>query len=443
MLALVSCQDKGNSITTSPTSYEPKTSVAVQATENPTGMIVEHGSVHIDKLEKRRIFVYLPPGYETDNERYPVVYMNDGRNIFQTNTSSFQKEWKVEKIIDQLVAEGRMKKVIVIGVDSSEGSERGEEYVPFLDESIPSDGKSAEEFTRYFIDTVIPYVDGTYRTNPDRDNRMIMGSSFGGVQALWMGYHHPETFSSIGAVSTSTWVAKGRLFEELAKEKEKPNVKIWLDMGYAEGMLIEPLVDILKSKGFVYGQDLFFQMDILGNHDENSWSRRVHSPLLMFAGKAPEQAVELAVDDSLMIFEPDSSYIRLNPVTSMDNGMDYSVSDGADYKVLNPEVGRVDESGKVKFLKPESLDVEVTYQGITVEHKVDYDRLVRILKNKLESLVTEEKDSKIKVLLKPTAENLKATTKEITDIAISLESTGLYTIEEVREDYILLSLNTK
>lgn len=443
MLTLVGCQDKEDSITTSPTSFEPKTSVTVQATENPTGKIVGQGSVHIDELEKRRIFVYLPPGYETDNERYPVVYMNDGRNVFETNTSSFQKEWKVERVIDQLITDGRMEKVIVIGVDASDGAKRGEEYVPFLDESIPSDGKSAEEFTRYFIETVIPYVDGTYRTIPDRDNRMIMGSSFGGVQALWMGYHHPETFSSIGAVSASTWVAKGRLFEELAKEKEKPNVKIWLDMGYAEGMLIEPLVDILKSKGFEYGQDLFFQMDILGNHDENSWSRRVHSPLLMFAGKAPEQAVDLVVDDSLMIFGSDSSYIRLNPVASMNNGMDYSVSDLAEYKVLNPKVGQVDTAGIVIFLKPEPLDVEVTYQGITVEYKVDYDRLVRILKNKLKSLVIEEKDSSIKILLKPTAESLKATTKDITDIAISLESTGLYTIEEVREDYILLALNTK
>ncbi|WP_209444138.1 alpha/beta hydrolase [Paenibacillus ihuae] len=352
-----------------PTAVQPSPTLEGNAAPDET-----KGTVSIEKLGERRIFVYLPPGYETGEDRYPVVYMNDGRNVFNTGTSSFNKEWLVDKKVDQLVKDGKMEKVIVIAVDAGEGSDRGNEYVPFPNDSIPTDGTGAEEFTRYFIETVIPFADSTYRTIPDRDHRMIMGSSFGGVQAFWMGYHHPETFSMIGALSASTWVANGQAYEDWAQETGKPDVKIWLDMGAEEEMVIDPLVDLLLSKGFKYGQDLFFQMDPIGEHNEISWSRRVHSPLIMFAGKAPGQAVKLEVSDYLSISGMGESYLRLNPVATMDNEMDYSVSFEASYKVLNSEVGQVDPSGKVTFLKQEDLRVEVTYQGMTQLYDIDNDR---------------------------------------------------------------------
>ncbi|HBS44952.1 MAG TPA: hypothetical protein DEA91_11715, partial [Paenibacillus sp.] len=161
LLALSGCSRKGNvneNVATSPTPI-PKISNTSQASESLTIEVAAKGTVHIENLGERRIFVYLPAGYETDSERYPVVYMHDGQNVFNTNTSSLGKEWRVEEIIDQLVADGTMEKVIVIGVAASEGSERGMEYVPFPKASIPTDGTSAEEFTQYFIKTVIPYVD--------------------------------------------------------------------------------------------------------------------------------------------------------------------------------------------------------------------------------------------------------------------------------------------
>lgn len=360
MLALTGCNEKQE-----PTAVQP--SPALKENAAPDGT---KGTVSIEKLGERRIFVYLPPGYETSEDRYPVVYMNDGRNVFNTGTSSFNKEWLVDKKVDELVSDGNLEKVIVIAVDAGEGSDRGNEYVPFPNDSIPSDGKGAEEFTRFFLETVIPFADSTYRTIPDRDHRMIMGSSFGGVQAFWMGYHHPETFSMIGAMSVSTWVANGQAYEEWRQETGKPDVKIWLDMGAEEEMAIDPLVDLLLSKGFKYGQDLFFLMDPTGTHDEISWSKRVHNPLIMFAGKTPGQAVKLEVSDYMSISWMEEPIPRLNPVATMDNGMEYSVSSQASYKVLNPEAGQVDPSGMVTFLKKEDLTVEVTYQGITQLYEI-------------------------------------------------------------------------
>lgn len=444
LLALSGCSRKGNvnEIVASSTP-NPMISNTSQASESPNVGVVAKGTVHIDKLGERRIFVYLPAGYETDGERYSVVYMHDGQNVFNTNTSSFGKEWLVEENIDQLVADKKMEKVIVVAVASSNGSERGKEYVPFPEESIPTDGTSAEQFTQYFINTVIPYVDGAYRTIPDRDHRMIMGSSFGGIQALWMGYQHPEVFSSIGVLSPTTMVGNGLLFRTLVSVTGKPVMKIWIDMGVAEGMPIDPLLDILQSKGFVLGKDLFFQMDPLGTHDEKSWNRRVHSPLLMFAGKEAGQPTKLEVSDYMNLFSPDAANIRLNPVVTMDNGMDYTVFEGVEYQVLNPEVGQVDKTGRVNFLKPESLNVNVTFEGVTIEHQVNYEHYVKVLKFYLKSIVTEEQGEGILIHLKSSAEKLKTTTKYFTQLLESVENMGIYKIKEVQEDSILIVFNKK
>jgi enterochelin esterase-like enzyme len=445
LLALSGCSRKGNvneNVATSPTP-NPKISNTSQASESPTIEVAAKGTVHIENLGERRIFVYLPAGYETDSERYPVVYMHDGQNVFNTNTSSLGKEWRVEEIIDQLVADGTMEKVIVIGVASSDGSERGKEYVPFPEASIPTDGTSADEFTQYFINTVIPYVDGAYRTIPDRDHRMIMGSSFGAIQALWMGYQHPETFSSIGALSPATWVSNGRMLDELAKESGKPALKIWLDMGVTEGMPIDPLVNVLKSKGFVSGKDLFFQMDPLGTHEEKSWNRRVHSPLIMFAGKEAVQKIKLEVSDYLTLLGPEALDVRLNLIATMDNGMDYTILDGVGYQVLNPEVGQVDMAGKVSFLKPESLKVNVSFQGVTEEHLVNYEHYVKVFKVYVKSLDVDENGDEFSINLKTSARKINSTPEYITALVSAAEKIGIYTIKETQEDSIRIVFNKK
>ncbi|WP_449602000.1 alpha/beta hydrolase [Paenibacillus sp. Marseille-Q9583] len=445
LLALSGCSSIGNvneKVATSPTP-NPTISNTSNASESPTSVGVAKGTVHIENIGERRIFVYLPAGYETDNGRYPVVYMHDGQNVFNTNTSSLGKEWRVEQIIDQLVADGTMEKVIVIGVASSNGSERGMEYVPFPDESIPSDGTSAEKFTQYFINTVIPYVDGAYRTIPDRDHRMIMGSSFGAMQALWMGYQHPETFSAIGALSPSTWVSNGRILDELAKESGKPALKIWLDMGVTEGMPIDPLVNELKSKGFVLGKDLFFQMDPLGTHEEKSWNRRVHSPLIMFAGKEAVQKIKLEVSDYLTLLGPEALNVRLNLIATMDNGMDYTVLDGVGYQVLNPEVGQVDIAGKVSFLKPESLKVNVSFQDVNEEHLVNYEHYVKVFKVYVKSLDVDENGNEFSINLKASARKINSTPEYITALVRAAEKIGIYKIKKIQEDIIRITFNTK
>lgn len=440
-LSACSQQENVDTITPSPTASAVVSETA-QASASPASGVVDKGTVHIEKLGERRVFVYLPAGYEANDERYPVVYMHDGQNVFNTNTSSFGKEWLVEENVDQLVADNKMDKVIVIAVAASEGgAERGKEYVPVPEGSIPTDGKPAEEFIQYFINTVVPYADSTYRTIPDPEHRMIMGSSFGAIQALWMGYHHPEVFSAIGALSPTTMVGNGGVLEELGKLSGKPELKIWLDMGVAEGMPIDPLLDLLQSKGFVLGKDLFYQMDRLGTHDEKSWNRRVHSPLLMFAGKEAGKPTMLDISDYFSLLGPEDTNIRISSVATMDNGMDYSVSEGVEYEVLNPDVGQVDKTGKVRFLKPESINVKVTYQGVTKEHQVKFDHYVKVLKLNLSSLVVEKQGEEYNINLKASAKNLNSPVEYLSELVQSVEKMGLYKVKEVHEDSLIIVFN--
>ncbi|MNO13570.1 Endo-1,4-beta-xylanase/feruloyl esterase precursor [compost metagenome] len=329
------------------------------------------GTVQIDEIEGRNLYIYLPANYHASDNRYPVVYMHDGQNLFDSSTSAFGVEWEVDEALDKLGAQHMMKDVIVVGVANG-GSNRALEYVPFEDPLIPSDEEFAEAFTKYFIDEIIPYVDDKYRTIPDRDNRMIMGSSFGGIQAFWMGYHHPEVFSAIGALSPSTWVANQRVLEEMDKKTEHPNVRIWLDMGGSEDMEIDALVDVLTEQGYKYGEELFYLMDKNGQHNELSWAKRVHNPLLMFGGDAPEQVISMEVNHYITNLLLDGTHIRINPVVTLDNGMSFTVSRLAAYKVLNPESGKVDSKGNVTFLRQESLEVEVSYKGLTMLHTIEY-----------------------------------------------------------------------
>ncbi|MNE70553.1 hypothetical protein D3C80_1663500 [compost metagenome] len=113
-------------------------------------------------------------------------------------------------------------------------------------------------------------------------------------------------------------------------------------------------------------------MDKNGQHNELSWAKRVHNPLLMFGGDAPGQVISMEVNHYITNLLLDGTHIRINPVVTLDNGMSFTVSRLAAYKVLNPESGKVDSKGNVTFLRQESLEVEVSYKGLTMLHTIEY-----------------------------------------------------------------------
>jgi enterochelin esterase-like enzyme len=141
----------------------------------------------------RRALVYTPPGYDADaQKRYPVLYLQHGGGEDETG---WTKQGKANFILDNLIAAGKARPLIVV-MDRGYAARAGQPA------AAPGPGKGdGGAFEDVVLKELIPLVDATYRTVPDRDNRVIAGLSMGAGQALRIGLTHPETFSAVGAFS--------------------------------------------------------------------------------------------------------------------------------------------------------------------------------------------------------------------------------------------------
>ncbi len=148
----------------------------------------------------RRIWVYLPPDYATSTKRYPVLYMHDGQNLFDTYTA-FAGEWEVDETLNRLAAAGKQVP-IVVGIDNG-GSFRTAEYTPWRNAQYG--GGDGEKYARFIIETLKPYIDQNYRTLSGRENTGVMGSSLGGLITHYMALKYQNVFGKAGVFSPSFW----------------------------------------------------------------------------------------------------------------------------------------------------------------------------------------------------------------------------------------------
>ncbi|MFN8135946.1 MAG: alpha/beta hydrolase-fold protein, partial [Bacteroidales bacterium] len=148
----------------------------------------------------RKIWIYLPPGYETSGLAYPVLYMHDGQNLFD-NLTSFSGEWKVDEALNSLASQGK-KVPIVIGIENGANYRIGE-YTPWINPNYG--GGDGEKYMQFIVETLKPYVDQNYRTLTDRENTGIMGSSLGGLISHFGALKYQSVFGKAGIFSPSYW----------------------------------------------------------------------------------------------------------------------------------------------------------------------------------------------------------------------------------------------
>ena len=166
----------------------------------------------------RRVWLYLPPGYAAAwLKRYPVLYLQDGQNVFD-NATSFSGEWGVDETLNQLAAAGqRNAECIVVAVDNG-GEHRLDEYSPWANAEYKKGGEG-DQYTNFLALTLKPYIDAHYRTRPDAAHTAIAGSSMGGLIALYAGLKYPSLFGRVGVFSPAIWFAKDSI---LAYERRRP-----------------------------------------------------------------------------------------------------------------------------------------------------------------------------------------------------------------------------
>jgi len=229
----------------------------------------------------RTVLIYLPPGYDTVEQRYPVLYLNDGQNVFDQATA-FSDEWRVDETTQQLIRSGRIEPLIIVGVYNA-GDRRVDEYTPTVDPA--KGGGRADIYGKMLVDDLKPFIDATYRTLPDPENTALGGSSLGGLLTLYLGLRHPTTYGKLAVLSPSVWWGDGVIVREVEALPHKTPQRMWLDAGRREGVDVIPdvrrLRDALVDKGWSIGEDLMYFEARGGEHNERSWAKRVR-PFLKF-----------------------------------------------------------------------------------------------------------------------------------------------------------------
>ncbi len=159
---------------------------------------LQYHQFHIPQLGRdRTIRILLPRQYAQTDKRFPVLYMQDGQNLFDPATAAFD-DWKLPKIMAQ---QPLKKQAIIVGIDNG-GIDRIHEYAPF---QRGKNGGQGDAYVRFIIETLKPFVDSQYRTLPERDTTGIAGSSMGGLIALYAGLNYGHIFGKTGVLSPSIW----------------------------------------------------------------------------------------------------------------------------------------------------------------------------------------------------------------------------------------------
>jgi predicted alpha/beta superfamily hydrolase len=224
----------------------------------------------------RDLAVYLPPSYGESDRRYPVLYMQDGQNLFDPE-ASFAGSWRVDLAMNWAAARGL--EGIVVGVPNAGGA-RIAEYSPFDD---PEGGPGrAAEYVRHLAETIKPLVDARFRTLPQRETTGVVGSSMGGLLSLFAFFARPDVFGIMGALSPSLWFGERAIFGLLEAAPSQPG-RLYLDVGRLEGAETlenaRRLRDLLRAKGYVPGAHLRYVEDRAGKHEEAAWGRRFRAAL--------------------------------------------------------------------------------------------------------------------------------------------------------------------
>jgi predicted alpha/beta superfamily hydrolase len=233
---------------------------------------LRRGTLDRFPFNDRQITVYLPPGYAEGKRRYPVLYMQDGQNLFDDERAFAGHSWRLHLAADEAIGERTAAPMIIVGVDHT-GAGRIEDYTPTRDAKRGAGGK-AEAYRRMLLDEIKPLIDAAYRTT---ELASIGGSSLGGLVSLYLGLT-TEAFAGVAAMSPSIWW-DGRA---ILKIRPVHRPRIWLDIGGREGA--EALRDAraardwLRANGWT-GKSLGYYEDRRGDHSERTWAKRARMML--------------------------------------------------------------------------------------------------------------------------------------------------------------------
>lgn len=207
---------------------------------------------------KRRISALLPHDYYASDARYPVLYLQDGQNLFSPDAP--YGNWGIDHSLADLAKEG-FKDLIIIAIDHGDDA-RVLEYSPYYHPRF-GDGKG-KQYVEFLVGTLIPFVEEKYRIRTEAKNRGIGGSSMGGLISLYAGLTRPDVFGKMMVFSPSLWISP-LIFLEAERYRTEGENALYLFAGGKESKFhlpnIKKLIKLIQP--------------ILGNSEEGRFIKSI------------------------------------------------------------------------------------------------------------------------------------------------------------------------
>lgn len=232
--------------------------------------LLEFSSQILNRVHRLRI--YLPPGYDENIlTSYPVVFMQDGQNLFFPEEAFRGQEWGVDETSQTLRTMSAVEDFVIVGIYSDD---RERDYTE----------PGYEPYARSLAEEIVPEVQWRLRIGNHRRYRIVWGSSLGGVVSFYTVWQHPQVFGTAACMS-STFSHKDNLIERVLREPPR-DVAFYLDSGWPRDNyeVTMGIAMALISRGWRYGHNLLHLCFPNAEHDEKAWGMRLHLPLQFING---------------------------------------------------------------------------------------------------------------------------------------------------------------
>jgi len=243
----------------------------------------------------RFVRVWLPPGYhnpENAGRRYPILYLNDGQNLFEASSSFTGVEWQVDETADRLIREGVVPPMLIVGLDNG-GKNRIREYMPHRSMHPVILRAQGTRYPTFLFKEVMPFMDRNYHVAQGPQNTGLGGSSLGALIALYTAAVRPGVIGRLLLESPSLWASNRQIIRQSRGVRQWPE-RVFLGTGTSEIGRKErdqSVVDDVRELSFILsraGLDekrLKLVVEEGGTHHESAWARRFPEALTFLFGR--------------------------------------------------------------------------------------------------------------------------------------------------------------
>lgn len=288
------------------------------ALQHPSAGDIDRHYIYSPQMnETITVDVWTPEGYADSKDRFPVIYMHDGQNLFDASTTWNGQAWEMDSVTAMLAASGEIAAPVIVGIHSVAQTRIGDLMPEDALKNVtrPVEGEMKEfadtakvrgnAYAAFIVETLKPQMDSVYRLGAGPDSTFVMGSSMGGLMSIYAMSEYPEVFGGAGCLSIH-WVGTldgnpafsdamlAYLNDKLPRDGRH---RLYLDHGTVSidslyGPSEERVIALAKSLGYAdcsatatAAPTLRHFVDQEAGHEERYWAARVDRPLRFLLGK--------------------------------------------------------------------------------------------------------------------------------------------------------------